>query len=190
MLITVLVVLLIALFLTAVILLIFYLRGQDESTAQGSVDKKRMYNRDGIDLKNNSTGEAKGQYFRGANINYETFLVQPNSGKQYSPRRMIWHITLTDIDNNQQYSASFQNALYLGRADDTTGQQKLIFPNDSRISRTHCVILEFSGELYLQDCGSTNYTYLDGQRITGTQKLTQNSVISIGNTRLRVVFGA
>lgn len=48
--------------------------------------------------------------------------------------------------------------------------------NNPTISREHCVIRFKDGEYFLEDSGSTNYTYVDGIRVLpGTLKKLEDS---------------
>ena len=48
---------------------------------------------------------------------------------------------------------------------------------DSVISRTHCFVTVEAGALLVSDLGSTNGTYIDGERIDGPTKLPVRSVL-------------
>ncbi len=57
--------------------------------------------------------------------------------------------------------------------------------NDSQVSRHHCQIVQHDNGTYsLVDFGSTNGTYVNGQRISGQVALSPNDIVSIGSTTL------
>jgi pSer/pThr/pTyr-binding forkhead associated (FHA) protein len=58
---------------------------------------------------------------------------------------------------------------------------------DSRVSRGHARIRRDRGGTILQDLGSTNGTFLNGQRVRGSHPLRPGDVIRVGRTEL--VFG-
>lgn len=57
--------------------------------------------------------------------------------------------------------------------------------NDSVVSRWHCeIIQDDSGNFLLKDIQSTNGTYVNGVRRSGTTRLNKSDIIRIGNTTL------
>ena len=65
--------------------------------------------------------------------------------------------------------------------------------NDGSVSRHHCQIVQYdNGTFAIVDFGSTNGTYVNGQRISGQQTLNPNDVVKVGNTLLpwRNYFGS
>lgn len=69
-----------------------------------------------------------------------------------------------------------KNEVYLGR--DITND---IVINDPEISRKHARLTLQSGGYLLEDLGSTNGTFIDGQRITGPHMMSRNEVIMLGD---------
>ena len=60
-----------------------------------------------------------------------------------------------------------------------------IMINDSHASRHHMQIIKHDdGHYTLSDFGSTNGTFVNGQRINGEVPLSPNDVVRIGNTTL------
>ena len=55
----------------------------------------------------------------------------------------------------------------MGRSE---GQNDLIFPNQTPVSRFHCRLFMEHGALYLEDLGSSNGTWLNGRRIPPHQR--------------------
>lgn len=180
---------LIVLCLVLVLLLAFIIiyRNKD-SMISGQINGKVLYNNTGVNVENQNIGESKGSYFEPAMVDYSTFVFT-SVKSSYNSSSMVWRIELVDINSKERYFTSFRNAIYIGRANDTAGQQKIIIPSDLKISRTHCVIFEFNGDLYIQDCESANHTYLDGKIVEGTRQLYSGAVIQIGNTKLSVLYG-
>lgn len=65
--------------------------------------------------------------------------------------------------------------------------------NDGSVSRHHCQIVQNdNGTFSIVDFGSTNGTFVNGQRISGQQPLNPNDVVKVGNTLLpwRNYFGS
>jgi pSer/pThr/pTyr-binding forkhead associated (FHA) protein len=70
----------------------------------------------------------------------------------------------------------------LGRHDDC-----LIRIKSSQVSRRHCEVFEVGGKLTVRDLGSSNGTYVNGERVTGQQTLKAGDELTIGGVTLRVV---
>jgi pSer/pThr/pTyr-binding forkhead associated (FHA) protein len=69
----------------------------------------------------------------------------------------------------------------LGRDSDTCDYPLL----DPRVSRRHAVITSSDGRVFIKDAGSSNGTWVNGQRITQSD-LSNGDVIHIGHCQLSV----
>lgn len=76
------------------------------------------------------------------------------------------------------------SVLRIGRADDND-----IRLSDLTISRHHAVFRAERGGYGIEDLGSFNGTFLNGQRVAGTVALKDNDLIGIGRSSFRVVSG-
>jgi len=75
-----------------------------------------------------------------------------------------------------------QKQVYLGRAT-SFGQ----FENDVEISRKHLLIkINDHGEVFVEDQGSTNGTYLNGTKIKGMHPIGTNDTIRLGGIEVKV----
>jgi hypothetical protein len=73
--------------------------------------------------------------------------------------------------------------LVVGRAESGDGR----LGGDSEISRRHArIFVEPGGGLAVEDLGSTNGTFVDGERITGTRPLPPGATVRMGQTTLTV----
>src|SRR3978361_2270474 len=61
---------------------------------------------------------------------------------------------------------------------------------DSEISRVHARVFHGPGGLPVEDLGSTNGTFVNGTRITGTQPLHAGDQVRVGQTTMTVEGGA
>ena len=56
---------------------------------------------------------------------------------------------------------------------------------DGEVSRAHCKVAAHEGEVTLTDLGSTNGTFVDGERITGSVTLQVGNIVVVGRQVLR-----
>ncbi len=54
--------------------------------------------------------------------------------------------------------------------------------NDPEVSRNHCRLTRGAGGYILEDLGSTNGTFINGQRLTGSRPLASSDMIGMGET--------
>jgi hypothetical protein len=59
---------------------------------------------------------------------------------------------------------------------------------DPQVSRRHAVLERTGLQLLLQDCGSTNGTFVDEERITGPTPMNYGSVMGVGAFLLTITF--
>ena len=69
----------------------------------------------------------------------------------------------------------------LGRHDDC-----IIRIKSSQVSRRHCEIHDVDGKLTVRDLGSSNGTFVNGQRVLGQQPLKVGDELTVGSVTLRV----
>lgn len=68
-----------------------------------------------------------------------------------------------------------KNEIYIGR--DVAND---VFINDAEVSRRHARLVQQGGAYLLEDLGSTNGTYVNGQRIGGPSPLRAGDIIYLG----------
>jgi hypothetical protein len=83
------------------------------------------------------------------------------------------------LDLNGQRYALNADSIVLGRASDAD-----IPVDDPGVSRRHIEILRDGGSVYAVDLGSTNGSYVNGQRVNGRAELFDGSIIAMGRTRI------
>ena len=82
-----------------------------------------------------------------------------------------------DIDG-QRYSLN-ASSIVLGRSSDAD-----IHVEDTGVSRRHLEIRTANGVSSAVDLGSTNGSYVNGQRVSGSTELTDGSTITMGRTKI------
>lgn len=76
-----------------------------------------------------------------------------------------------------------QKVAYIGRAS-SFGH----FDQDTEISRKHLMIkLNDTGEVFIEDQGSTNGSFLNGQKISGMHRVQPTDEVRVGRCTLRIV---
>ena len=89
-------------------------------------------------------------------------------------------LQITYSDGSRDRIELPQKQVYLGRA---TSFGK--FESDAEISRKHALIkLNDHGEIFVEDQGSTNGTFLNGTKIKGMHPIKANDVIKIGGIQV------
>ncbi len=76
-----------------------------------------------------------------------------------------------------------EERISMGRAEDND-----VILSEPQVSRYHAVFERAGMHLCLRDCGSTNGTFVEGQRIVAQTQLNYGSIISIGTFQFEVVF--
>jgi hypothetical protein len=82
-----------------------------------------------------------------------------------------------EIDG-QRYSIN-ADSIVLGRSSEAD-----IVVDDTGVSRRHLEIRRNQGHVYAVDLGSTNGSYVNGERVNGSAELLDGSTISMGRTRI------
>jgi hypothetical protein len=67
------------------------------------------------------------------------------------------------------------------------GQCDVIIDDDA-VSSSHALIVWREGECSIRDDFSTNGTFVNGVRVTDTQKISNNDKLRVGNTELRLIL--
>lgn len=74
-----------------------------------------------------------------------------------------------------------RNKLLIGRAEECD-----IRPLSEEVSRRHCAVIVGPADVWVQDLGSRNGTFLNDQRIEAKTKLADGDLIRVGSLELRV----
>ena len=63
----------------------------------------------------------------------------------------------------------------------------VVLADDTYVSQLHARIYAQNGEIFVEDLGSTNGTYVNRQRLSGSTKLRKGDRLQIGTTVMEVV---
>lgn len=69
------------------------------------------------------------------------------------------------------------------------GETCQIRPQSRLVSRKHCMISVAEGSVAIEDCGSTNGTYVNGQKLEKQRLLSNRDLVKIGTLEFKVHLG-
>jgi pSer/pThr/pTyr-binding forkhead associated (FHA) protein len=91
-------------------------------------------------------------------------------------------LSIKYLDGSQDEVDLNQRTVFIGRAS-SFGK----FESDPEISRKHLLIkINDTGEVFIEDQGSTNGSYLNGKRITGMHLVRPQDEVKVGTSTLRI----
>ncbi|WP_026551265.1 DUF3662 and FHA domain-containing protein [Arthrobacter sp. H20] len=132
-------------------------------------------------------GPVKVSFTRDADLKAGVFEIDSSTEKQEAPRRQATPNAPTrqptrlqpvlDLDG-QRYSLN-AGSIILGRSSEAD-----ILVDDTGVSRKHLEIRIQNGTTKAVDLGSTNGSYVNGQRVQSETGLTDGSIITMGRTRI------
>lgn len=113
-----------------------------------------------------------------------TCVVPPAAGQKSEPPVRHWRLLRVSPQGAAEaYSLNEQDTLILGRARDCH-----IRVRDVQVSRNHCRLSSTAGRWHIEDLGSVNGIYVNGQRVKSCH-LNNGDQIRIGSTRFWLVSG-
>lgn len=92
-------------------------------------------------------------------------------------------IRLYDTEHQKQYSAVICDQFLIGR---NREKCDLVPYDDTSMSQVHCRIIFEDGSLFIDDCNSSNHTYLNGTQVLHPTRLSTGDMILIGRTQLNI----
>ena len=109
----------------------------------------------------------------------------PKRTAKGGPRRR-WKVILVDVTTHEEYEFIFSDNIGVGRAFVRDGFEDYLVINDPKVSKRHCSIFAEGDNLYIQDEGSSNHTFVNNQRVNRPMMIQKEDIIGIGNTDLEV----
>lgn len=107
----------------------------------------------------------------------------PTTGKQPKVKRVRGTVTaLVVLEPRAQRGRAFplDGEITVGRATTCT----IALPDDTYISTLHAHVVRDGGQVYVEDLGSTNGSFLNGERLTTRRRLAQGDRLQFGQTLL------
>jgi len=101
------------------------------------------------------------------------------------PKRR-WKVILIDVATHEEYEFIFSDVIGVGRAFVKDGYEDYLVIHDPKVSKRHCSIFTDGDNLYIQDEGSSNYTFVNNNRVNRPTMIQKEDIIGIGNTELEV----
>jgi hypothetical protein len=98
-----------------------------------------------------------------------------------SKTRKGWKVTVTESGTGRGASHWIEQEATIGRGGGCT----ISLPSDTFASQVHARIVERDGQLWLEDLGSTNGTFLNGKQVTRPARVRKGDRLTIGHSELR-----
>ncbi len=106
----------------------------------------------------------------------ETLLILPTAA--------AYQVSLTDIHSaGRSYAAPLDRTVVVGRKAESCD---IVLDYDKSVSGRHCEISVRDGRFYIKDLQSSNYTYLNGDRVVTEAEIFSGNVIKLGRLEMRV----
>jgi pSer/pThr/pTyr-binding forkhead associated (FHA) protein len=108
---------------------------------------------------------------------------KPRAQRRVAPRRAAKGEALVLVEPREQKGARYAIAeeLTMGRAAGCT-----VTVDDNYASQLHARVFQRDGMLHVEDLGSTNGTYVNGQKITGATPISRGDRVKVGATVFEV----
>jgi FHA domain len=95
-------------------------------------------------------------------------------------RNKSWRVTIVEPPSERGTSFGVDGELTIGRA----GGCGITLSGDTFVSQVHARVFDRDGDLFVEDLGSTNGTFLNGAPVTETTRLRRGDRVRIGQTEL------
>ena len=97
-----------------------------------------------------------------------------------------WKVILVDVATHEEYEFIFSDMIGIGRVFAKEGYEDYLVINDPKVSKRHCSIFAEGDNLYIQDEGSSNHTFVNNLPVNRPMRIQKEDMISIGNTDLEI----
>jgi hypothetical protein len=103
-------------------------------------------------------------------------------GGRGSGRKTAWKMTIVEPKSERGTSIGIDGEVTIGRA----GGCGLPLTSDTFVSQVHARVFDRDGDLYVEDLGSTNGTFVNGEQVHEPVRLRRGDRVHIGQTELEV----
>ena len=156
-----------------------FLQRRRKRSRRSAAGNKKVLIRKGLDVQKLVAGEEKGDYFSGKLKRERTFFVDPETHTR--------RIRLEELATGRQTEREILYQLWIGREESACNPSEMfVVSGDPKVSRIHCRFFTGNGKLYLEDAGSRNHTYLNGEELVGKASLKSGDKIRVGDTSFRI----
>jgi pSer/pThr/pTyr-binding forkhead associated (FHA) protein len=134
-----------------------------------------------------------------SNVRHITTIFKSKEKKSLADSKASLVDTLieSELRSTQSHSIMLHIKYHDGTADEVELKQKLLFigrassfgkfEQDAEISRKHLMIkMNDTGEIFIEDQGSTNGSYLNGKKITGMHLVRPQDEVKVGTSLLKI----
>jgi hypothetical protein len=97
-------------------------------------------------------------------------------------RRGGWRLAVLEPAAERGSAFAIDGEVTIGRA----GGCGIPLPGDTFVSQVHARVFDRDGNLYIEDLGSTNGTFLNGEQVHEPARLKRGDRLHIGQTELEV----
>ena len=138
----------------------------------------------GVDIVTGQVNHNDHRYFNGMKETQNDTICIGMSGAM-SGRYQGHNIMLTDKVTGNTYTASFTNEVVIGR-NPRQESRPVIIIKDSSVSGVHCRVYHSQGSFYIQDLGSSNHTYLNGNMVNTALPVNNGDTVRIGSCKYKI----
>jgi hypothetical protein len=104
----------------------------------------------------------------------------PEPGRANRGSRKGWRVTIVEPAEERGTSFPVDGELTIGRA----GGCGITLSADTFVSQVHARVFDRDGDLFVEDLGSTNGTYLNGAPVQAPTKIRRGDRVRIGQTEM------
>jgi hypothetical protein len=145
---------------------------------------KKIFVNGGVDVETRQFISSNKGYFSSG------ILKRGLTTKMDASSAPMWEIVFIDYKNKEQYKYRFVDHMLIGRTPPESSEEvKMVLSSDMMVSGTHAIIYIREGNFIIEDRGSKNKTYVNGNIITQPCILEQGSVLKIGASKFQVALG-
>jgi len=127
-----------------------------------------------------------------------TILKSSHKNLNDSKNSLVDTLIESELRNTQSYSIVLQVTYADGKSEEIELQQRVIFigrassfgrfDQDVEASRKHLMVkLNDTGEIFIEDQGSTNGSYLNGKRINGMNLVRPKDTVKVGTASMKIL---